>query len=292
MGSQSLYPALALLHGDEALFSWTAWDAHPSIVLGCGGLLVLYLWAIGPWRERHHPDAEVSRWPVASFVAALVFLFVSLTRPLHDLSDYFLFSAHMVQHMLLMMVVPPLMLLGLPAWLVRPLLRPRGIAAVTRFLTSPLIAFAIYNVVFVIWHVPFMYNAALEDHDIHIVQHLMFIATATMMWWPVVNPVPELARMPGPVQILYLFAIGLPASVVSAFIALSEDVVYPFYGRAPRVFELSALEDQQLGGMIMWVPGMILLWAAITVVFFRWARFEDREEAAERRRLAETNAQA
>ena len=212
-------------------------------------------------------------------------LFLSLTGPLHDLSDYFLFSAHMVQHMLIMMIVPPLALLGMPAWLIRPVIRARGMNGLTRFLVSPITAFALYNVVFVIWHFPFMYNAALENHDLHIVQHLMFIATATMMWWPVINPVPELARMPGPVQILYLFAIGLPASVVSAFIALAEDVVYPFYGRAPRVMTLTAIEDQQLGGMIMWVPGMILLWAAITIVFFKWARREDREEAAERERL-------
>jgi len=292
MHMQSVAAALALLHGDEVHFSWTAWDAHPSIVIGCGALIAAYLWGVGPARERWSLGPPASRWQIAAFVGSVVILFVSLTGPIHDLSDYYLFSAHMVQHMLLMMIVPPLMLLGMPAWLIRPALRARRVERLARFLTQPLIAFAIYNVVFVIWHFPFMYNAALEDHDVHIVQHLMFIATATMMWWPVVNPVPELARMPGPVQILYLFAIGLPASVVSAFIALSEEVVYPFYGRAPRVFALSALEDQQLGGMIMWVPGMILLWAAITVVFFRWARREDREEAAERRRLTETNARA
>ena len=285
MSSQSLVPMLALLHGEEALFSWTSWEAHPSIILGCGGLLVLYLWAIGPGRERYGITEGVSKWQTASFVTAIVTLFVALTGPLHDLSDYFLFSAHMVQHMLLMMVVPPLMLLGIPAWMLRPVLRQPGVGPVARFLTRPLIAFAVYNVVFVIWHFPFMYNAALENHDLHIVQHIMFIATAMMMWWPVVNPVPELARMPGPVQILYLFGFGIPASVVSAFVALSESVVYPFYGRAARVTGLSALEDQQLGGMIMWVPGMIILWAAITIVFFRWARREDRVEAAERERL-------
>ncbi|HUF13305.1 MAG TPA: cytochrome c oxidase assembly protein [Longimicrobiales bacterium] len=283
--SQSLHPMLALLHGDEAHFSWTEWDAHPSIILGCGGLLVLYLWAIGPGRERWGPAGGASRWQAAAFVTGIAILFVALTGPLHDLSDYFLFSAHMVQHMLLMMLVPPLLLLGTPAWMLRPLLRQPGVGPVARFLTNPLIAFGVYNVVFVIWHFPFMYNAALENHDLHIVQHLMFIAAATMMWWPVVNPVPELARMAGPVQILYLFGFGIPASVVSAFIALSENVVYPFYGRAPRVSGLSALEDQQLGGMIMWVPGMIILWVAITIVFFRWARREDREEAAERERL-------
>ena len=280
-----MIPALALLHGEEVHFSWTDWDAHWSIVLGCAALLGVYFWGIGPAREKYSLGEPASRWQITAWVAAVVILFVSLTGPIHDLSDYFLFSAHMVQHMLIMMVVPPLMLLGLPAWLIRPVLRLPGMTGSARFLTSPLITFAIYNVVFVIWHFPFMYNAALENHDLHIVQHLMFIATATMMWWPVINPVPELARMPGPVQILYLFAIGLPASVVSAFIALSEQVVYPFYGRAPRVMSLSALEDQQLGGMIMWVPGMILLWGAITIVFFKWSRREDREEAAERERL-------
>ena len=285
MVSQCVYPMLALLHEGEFHFSWTSWDAHPSIVLGCGGLLVLYLWAIGPARERYGVADSVSNWQTSAFVGGIAILFVALTGPLHELSDNFLFSAHMVQHMLLMMLVPPLLLLGTPAWMLRPLLRQRGIAPLARFLTSPLIAFAIYNVVFVIWHFPFMYNAALENHDLHIVQHLMFIATATMMWWPVVNPVPELARMAGPVQILYLFGFGIPASIVSAFIALSQNVVYPFYDRAARVSGLSALEDQQLGGMIMWVPGMIILWAAITIVFFRWARREDRDEAAERARL-------
>lgn len=282
----SVIPVLALLHGEEVHFSWSSWDAHWSIVLGCAALLAVYFWGIGPAREKYGLGEPATRWQITSYVAAVVILFVSLTGPIHDLSDYFLFSAHMVQHMLLMMVVPPLMLLGIPAWLIRPALKVKGVMPVARFLTKPLIAFAIYNVVFVVWHFPFMYNAALENHDIHIVQHMMFIITATMMWWPVVNPLPELMTMPGPVQILYLFAIGLPASVVSAFIALSEDVVYPFYGAAPRVFPMSALEDQQLGGMIMWVPGMILLWGAITIIFFRWARREDREERAERERLA------
>lgn len=285
MTMQVVVPALALLHGEEVHFSWTAWDAHWSIVLGCAALLAVYFWGIGPARVKYGLGEPASRWQVASYVGAVVILFVSLTGPIHDLSDYYLFSAHMVQHMLIMMIVPPLLLLGLPAWLIRPALRLRGVTPVARFLTKPLVAFALYNVVFVVWHFPFMYNAALENHDVHIIQHLMFIATATMMWWPVVNPLPELAIMPGPVQILYLFAIGLPASVVSAFIALSEEVVYPFYGRAPRVFTLTAVEDQQLGGMIMWVPGMVLLWAAITIIFFRWARREDREERAERERL-------
>lgn len=276
-----LMPALAFLHTGH--FSWTDWQAHPSIVLGCGLTLAAYLYAVGPWRRRHAPEEDVSRWQIAAFVGSQVILFAALTGPLHDLSDYYLFSAHMVQHMLIMLIVPPLMLLGMPAWLLRRLIRP--VRPVVAFLTRPLIAFAVYNIVFVLWHFPFMYNAALENHDLHIAQHLLFIASAMLMWWPVVNPLPELERIRGPLQILYLFGFGLPATIVSAFIALSERVAYEFYARAPRVFDLSAIEDQQLGGMIMWVPGMLVLWTAITIVFFRWAKSEEREEARGRAEL-------
>lgn len=276
--------SLALLHGDE--FSWTKFEVHPSVAIGCALFLAAYFWGIGRWRARNAPAERVSGWRVASFVGSIAILFGALNGPLHDLSDNYLFSAHMVQHMLLMMIVPPLMLLGLPAWLLRPLLRPRPIMATMSFLTRPLIAFAAYNVVFVLWHFPFLYNTALEHHALHIFQHLMFIAVAVLMWWPVVNPLPELERIRGPLQILYLFGFGFPASAVSAFIALSDQVVYPFYGRAPRVLGLSALDDQQLGGLIMWIPGMIILWTAVTFVFFRWANREDREEAQVREELS------
>jgi putative membrane protein len=176
--------------------------------------------------------------------------------------------------------------MGLPAWSLRPVLRRPAVLATARALTGPLVAFAIYNVVFIGWHFPSMYNWALVNHNAHILQHLMFIGAAVLMWWPVVSPVPELDRIQTPVRMLYLFALGIPMSIVSAIITLAEQAMYPWYTAAPRVFEnITAVDDQQLGGLIMWVPGMIVFWTAITIIFFRWSTREQREEWRERAAL-------
>jgi putative membrane protein len=274
--------AIALLHGDET-FSWTNWSIHLSTLIGCCIWVGAYLYAIGPLRRKYNlSDEPVAPLHVASFVGGTVLLFLSLNGPLHDLSDTFLFSAHMVQHLIITLLCPPLWLIGIPAWLIRPLLRRRWVLHTGRVLNNPLVAFAIYNIVFIGWHFPSMYNYALEHHGMHIVQHTMFIIAATIMWYPVVRPMPELSRMATPVRLLYLFAFSIPMSIVSALITLAPQTLYPWYAAAPRVSHMTPLDDQQAGGLIMWVPGMGLFWIAITVLFFRWSNREDREEAQNR----------
>lgn len=283
----SLYPALALLHGTAGDFAWTRWELHPSILIGCGLLLLGYAALVGPLRRRYRLGPPVSDGKVLYWLSAIAIMFLSLNGPIHDLSDNFLFSAHMIQHMLLMLIMPPLLLLGLPEWALSPVLRYRPVLVTGRVLTNPVVAFLIYNVIFAGWHFPQFYNWALEEHNVHIVQHLMFMAAAVIMWWPVVNPSPELRQVNTPMRLLYLFALGIPLSVVSAIITLADRVLYPFYDAAPRVFpSLSAMDDQQLGGAIMWVPGALIFWGAITILFLRWARREERDEFRERELLA------
>ncbi len=277
-----MFASLFLLHGDGD-FAWTRFDIHPSVLIGCSAFIALYAWGIARGRKR---GETVDPAQTASFAAGVAILFLSLNGPIHELSDYYLFSAHMVQHLLLTLIMPPLLLIGTPAWLLRSLLRNPAVRATARALTSPLPAFGIYNIVFAGWHLPQFYNLALENHNLHIVQHLMFIGAAVLVWWPVVEPLPELRRIPSPARMLYLFALGVPMSVVSALITLSEDVLYAWYSEAPRIFSLSALDDQQMGGLIMWVPGMMVYWIAITILFFRWSGREEREEWQERERLA------
>jgi putative membrane protein len=118
----------------------------------------------------------------------------------------------------------------------------------------------------------------MRDHDLHIVQHLTLIAGAILVWWPILSPVQEVPRIAYPAQLLYLFLLGIPMSVMGALIALSERVLYPFYLGVPRLWGLTALVDQQLGGLIMWIPGGLIFWAAMTVVWFRWSY---REETAD-----------
>ncbi len=274
----SLHPALALLlHGGS--FSWTHFSVHPSTVIGTVLFTGLYLWGIEPARRRWQlSPVGPESWRIWSFLSGSALLLVTLNGPLHDLSDSYLFSAHMVQHLILTLLIPPLWLMGCPDWLLRPLLRPGWLRATARFLTHPVVAFLVYNVVFIGWHVPTFYELALEHHGWHIVEHLMFIATAVILWWPAVDPLRELSRMGPPLRLVYLFAVGVPMSVVAALITLSDSVLYPWYAVQPRVLGLSPLDDQQLGGLIMWVPGGLSWWVAISIIYFRWAAREEKIE--------------
>ncbi len=239
--------------------AWRRWDLHPSVLIGLALLGGLYV----SWGGLRAPRRQV-----AAFAAALTVLFVCLNGPLHNLSDAYLFSAHMVQHLALMLLFPPLLLYGTPPSVVERVLRPAWVRRTAVWATRPLVAGAIFTVPIVAWHFPRAYNAALVHHDLHIVQHLVFLATAVVMWCPVLSPLPAL-RAPQPVQL----------SVVGALITLADGVLYPFYETAPRVWGLSPLADQQIGGLIMWVPGGLIFWLAMTVVWFRWAARDTREDA-------------
>lgn len=252
-------------------YTWS-WSLHPSVFVGTGLLGALYFFGVGPWRRRRGlPPAPA--WRVASFMGALAVLLVSLNGPMHDLSDYYLFSAHMVQHMLLTLLFPPLLIAGLPGWLLAPLLRPPAVRRVARVLTHPVTAAVLFSATIAVWHMAPFYDLMMRDHDVHIATHLMFMATATLLWWPVMSPVPELLpRLGYGVGMLYLFLVGIPMQIVAAMISLSDSVLYQWYAVAPRTWGLSPLEDQQLGGLIMWVPGNLWMFLAIGVLFFQWAK--------------------
>jgi putative membrane protein len=251
-------------------FDWTAWNADPGVVVGLLALGAVYAGATLR-RRRLDPEARVEPDKVAAFAGALLVLFVALTGPVHDLSDYYLFSAHMVQHMLLAFAMPPLLLHGVPGWMLRPLLRDPRVRGLGRRLTRPSGAFACFNLVLVAWHLPPLYNLAMEQHPVHIVEHLMIMAAAVILWWPLLSPLPELPRAPYPVQMLYIFVVGMPMVVVAIFISMADGILYPYYVAAPRIWEtLTPRVDQHLGGLIMWIPGGLVFLIALSVVFFRW----------------------
>jgi putative membrane protein len=267
----------ALLH-PFTQFSWLKWSIHPSTVVGLAVLAAIYL-----IRSRQAgPDDRLSGVRKLSFFAALFVIFASLNGPIHDLSDNYLFSGHMVQHLLLTMLMPPLLIVGVPGWMLRPLLRNRAVSAVARRVTRPISCFVIFNVVIAAWHIPALYNAAMENHDIHIVEHLMFMSAAVLMWWPLISQLPELPRLSYPGQMLYCFLMSIPMSVVAVYITMADSVLYPFYSSAPRIMKLSPMEDQLLGGLIMWIPGGLLFMVIMSVVFFKWStRGEDDAAAAQ-----------
>ena len=242
-----------------------ATDIHLDVVVGVG--LAAGLWA-GAWRVRGERPRPGETFAVAG---GLVTLLLVLNGPLHALSDRYLFSAHMVQHLALSLVVAPLLLAALPAFMVDTLARPVWLA---RALTRPVPALGLFAVVLIGWHLPGPYGLALEHHAVHIAQHLSLIAASVVAWWPVLSRSAKAPRLQPAPQILYLFAFGFPMTAVAAMITNAERLLYPFYEAAPRLIGLSALADQRLGGVIMWVPAGLVPIVVFTVVFFRWAAEE------------------
>ena len=276
-----MYLSLALLLHDTARIAADEFTVHLSTVIGLVGLGALYL-----WRARHAPAGEAGRSPTtaqrAMFFLGLATIFLSLNGWLHDLSDSFLFSAHMVQHLVLTLVAPPLLIMGTPGWMLRPALQWRGVGPVARFITKAPTAFVLFNAVIIAWHLPAMYEFAMEHHAIHIVQHLCFMVAATLMWWPILSPMPELPRLSYPLQMLYLFLMTIPMSIVAVCIAYADHALYPFYAAAPRLWGITPMQDQLIGALIMWIPGGLFFFAVISVIFFRWQQVDgDSAEVAQ-----------
>jgi len=271
-------PATILLLHPAAPLDLTRLSIHWSTVVGLVLLGALY-W----WRARAVPrPLAPSAFQQVCFAFALFVIFASLNGPIHDLSDHYLFSAHMVQHLLLTLVAAPLMVYGTTGEMLRPLIRNAGVSAFARVVMKPPVCYAIFNVVIIFWHLPFAYNAAMANHDIHIVQHITLIAASVLMWWPLMSPLPELPRLSYPGQMLYCFLMVVPMSVVAIYIAMADTILYPAYAMAPRLWGITPMLDQHIGGLIMWIPGGLFFYGIMTVVFFRWAgRGEDTREAAQ-----------
>lgn len=257
---------------------------EPTISLGVIGVTALYLYAVGPLRQRYGWADRVEPRQVIQFLLAMLIAFVSLQGPLHELSDYYLFSAHMVQHLLVTLIMPPLLLRGLPEWLVNRLLDRPIVLPIARALTHRFIAFALFNIVFALWHVPAFYQRALGDPLVHSLEHVLFMGTAVLTWWPIFSPTRLLPKLSLPASMFYLFAQSLIPTILGAMITFAGDILYPFYAAAPRVIPLSALDDQQLSGLLMWLGGATIILLILTVRFFRWMEI-DADEVLEPSRV-------
>jgi cytochrome c oxidase assembly factor CtaG len=264
-------------------FWLSAWHFIPSVVVGCAGIAALYLYALGPLRRRYAPEEPLRPSRVVAFLLGVAVIFLALVSPLDELGDDYLFSAHMVQHLLITLVAPPLMLWGTPGWLLALALRHRLLRRVAKALTLPFVAFFLFNADIFLWHAPLLYDATLEDTNIHVLEHLTFIVFSFLFWWPVLSPLEgELGPLPLPSQVLYLFLSGMPMVLLGAGLTFVTPLYAPYLA-APRVWGISPATDQQLGGLIMWVPANILVIALMSVLFLRWMLEQERRQAERER---------
>jgi putative membrane protein len=226
------------------------WDWEPSVIVGCGALAIGYIAVV---RKR-----GLSRMPY--FLAGVVLLLLDLVSPIDSLADRFLFSAHIVQHFLLALVIPPLLQLGTPAFELRVLDR------LERVIGQPPVSWLLGVGTMLAWHIPALFNAALASDGLHIFQHLSFLITGAIFWWPILGPLED-RRLPALPAVSYLFSACVCCSLLGAFLTFGPVGLYPAY---TGYMGLDPKSDQQLGGMFMWVPGCFVYLLAILTTVRRW----------------------
>ncbi len=263
------------------MIDWRHWHNEPYLV---GGLVLLgWLWAVlaGPLRARlAPPGTPFPRTQAWLFYSSLVIFYLAVGSPLDQIGERFLFSAHMLQHELLMKAVPVLFLLGLPWWMADSVLARPAMKHGLRWLVHPLMCAILYAIVISVWHAPWLYDWALQDKLIHVGEHVMFFAVSLLYWWPILSPSRALPRASYAVQMLYLFSVLVLMTPVFAYITFSDDVLYPTYEYAPRLFpNFSALDDQLLAGVGMKIVGMGTAGLAFGVSFYRWFQAGQRADA-------------
>jgi len=238
------------------------------------GLIALYFGHA--WLARDAPDA--TRRHTLYFVGALLSLWVALETPIDTISDRYLDSVHMFQHVLLAFVAPPLMLLGLSPSMAARLARLPGLRAIT----EPIPAQVIAGLVMVAWHLPVFYEATLDNEGLHVVEHLTFIASGLVLYWPILAATAVQSRWhmsPG-AKLVYMLLATLPQDGVALALIFSRVPFYEYYTHAPRLIEgFSALIDQTIAGAVLMIVGKVTLAVAALVVFFRWF---GAEQAADR----------
>ena len=265
-----------------------AWDLEPTVIIGCAALLLAYLWMV-----RFRINGRT-----AYFASGVALMLLTLIGPLDFLGDNYLFSAHMLEHILLELAVPPLLLLGLPPGPVQSFLSGRSEfpAKAERFLRRPAVALLLAVGTFWLWHAPVLYNAALDHDWIHAVQHLSMLVTGTIYWWSIFTPLPSHRLSPVSAAV-YIFIAMTANMILGILLTFSPLGYYPAYmrqatGAGILIFhliragwKLSPQEDLNLGGMFMWIIGGLLYFSSLLIVISRLYR--EKEKNPEKKVMAE-----
>ncbi|HEY7626523.1 MAG TPA: cytochrome c oxidase assembly protein [Ilumatobacteraceae bacterium] len=245
-------------------------EANPEVYVLVGFLISAYVYSvrvIGP-RAVAAGERVVSRTNIGCFAGAMALLFAASTWPIHQIGEDYLYSVHMLQHMMLSYFMPPLVLLATPTWLLRLLVGTGRTWRVVKFLTKPVVAAVLFNVVVMVTHIPPMVNASVQSAPLHYSLHLLLVMSALLMWMPVVGPFPEL-RISHAAKPIYLFLQSVVPTVPAGWLTFAEGVVYKHYNQPVRVWGISPTDDQQLAGAIMKIGGSIFLWSLVVFYFFK-----------------------
>jgi putative membrane protein len=259
------------------------WTFDPLILLALACYAGIYAWRFRAAR-REAGGRGTSAGRAAAFAAGLLVLAAATASPVASLGEDYLFSMHMVQHVLLGDIAPALLLLGLSRVLMRP--ATRRLAAVERALgpfAHPVVFLAGWLALVYVWHLPALYDAATTTPALHALEHASFFAAGLLFWWPLIQPVPMRRPLRGLQPFAYIFAGKAGLAALGVFLTWSSSPIYDHYESAPRIWGLSAREDQNLGGAIMMAEQSIVLVIAFVALFVAMlTRSEEEERRRER----------
>ena len=246
-------------------FAWDSWNWEPTVV--AGAFIICGFYAYFSLRQ----PGGVDWFRGLSFYTGAAAMFLALVSPLHAGADRLL-SLHMLQHVVLTTIGPPLVVLGLTPAMVAPLGRPGFLSNVARVVANPLVAAVAFTVNMWFWHTPPIYEEAVSNVAVHATMHVAFMASGILYWWPVIQAVP--ARLTEGGRLLYLFATGMPMGFLALLLIATNTVIYSHYESTPRLLGLSPIEDQQVAGVIMGAIGELAGFIAISLLFFRYIDHE------------------
>jgi putative membrane protein len=265
-----------------------AWELHlhPEVWLLVGAIVALGVYSVRVIGPLAVPAGQpiVTRNQKLYFAAGVALLWVAADWPLHDIAENYLYSVHMVQHLMISFMVPPLLLLAMPEWLARLIvLDDSRSARILRVATRPVVAGIVFNAVQVLTHWTSVVNTSVNNGAFHYGIHLLVFVSALLMWFPVLGPLREL-QMSEPGKMLYLFLMSLVPTVPAAWLTFAESPVYSAYDHDPRLWGIGVITDQQAAGAVMKVLGGTYLWLLIAIRFFRFSARQREIDSQERRR--------
>ncbi len=259
---------------------YLSWQLDPVLIGSLVTLATLYGLAAGPLRSRIAPGEAFPVTKAAYFYGAIALLYLVEGSPLHDLAERYSLTAHMVQHLGISYVAAPLMVWATPVWMLRPLFRHAQLGPVFKLLTNPLVAFGTFTLFFSFWHVPIIYDSALKNSTLHHSQHVLFLISSLMVWFPLMSKVPERPPLPYIAQLIYLFLLPVFQLPVFGTVTFADKVLYPTYANAIWTLGMPALHEQALAGAVMKVGGLFAFGIPFAYIFFRWYKEETRQGAA------------
>jgi len=245
-------------------------DPHIEVWVLVSFLIGAYAYMVRVIGPRAVPPGSpaVTRFNLVCFGGAIAVLWIASDWPVHDISEEYLYSVHMGQHMALSYFLPPLALMATPTWMARALIGDGRTYRVMRWLNHPVVAGLLFNAVVMIVHIPMVVNASVENGPLHYGLHVLVVTSALLMWSPVCGPIPEF-RIGVMGQMIYLFLMSVVPTIPAAWLTFADDVVYQVYDRPIRLWGVTVVEDQQLAGAIMKTAGSLYLWCIIIFLFFR-----------------------